>query len=310
MAIKAQFTSNNRTIEFDQGQVNRDLAVRKTGRIFGLGIAPIFGYFFLWAPIILLVLFSFNDSRSLARFEGFTFNWYANIFNNVIGGDATFSTGRMLDAFGVSIVVGLVATTIATILGTMIALSLARGNYPGKNLVDGLLFLPIVIPEITQGLSLLIFFSVIFNFITNATGIPMQRGIGTIILGHIVFNISYVAIVVRSRLADMNPRFEEAARDLGANEWRTFWRVTFPLIVPGVISGALLAFTLSLDDYVITAFMKGVGGDTLPVYVFGLLKLTVTPEINAISTMILIVSTILVSVALYFQGRGGGKVGI
>lgn len=299
----------SREIKIDTGKMQADLRVRRVGKALGLVIAPLAGYFFLWAPIVLLVLFSFNDSRSLSRFEGFTLNWYANIFNNIVGADPTFSTGRMLEAFQISVIVGLSATLISTIIGTMVALSLARGNYPGKQFVEGLLFLPVVIPEITQGLSLLIFFNVIFEFLRAQTGIPFQRGLGTIIIGHVVFNISYVAIVVRARLADMNPRLEEAARDLGANEWRTFWRITFPLILPGVISGALLAFTLSLDDYVVTVFMKGVGGDTLPVFVFGLLKLTITPEINAISTIILIISTVLVSLSLWLQGRGG-RVGI
>jgi spermidine/putrescine transport system permease protein len=128
-------------------------------------------------------------------------------------------------------------------------------------------------------------------------------GYHTIIIAHVAFNISYVAIVVRARLADMNPRLEEAARDLGANNWQTFWRITFPLILPGVIAGALLALTLSLDDFVVTFFTSGVGTTTLPVFVFGLLKLSVTPEINAISTMMLIVSTILIGISMAIQGR-------
>ncbi|MBN8640006.1 MAG: ABC transporter permease subunit, partial [Anaerolineae bacterium] len=132
-------------------------------------------------------------------------------------------------------------------------------------------------------------------------------GFGTIIIGHVVFNISYVTIVVRARLADMNPRLEEAARDLGANEWRTFWRVTFPLILPGIISGALLAFTLSLDDFVVTFFVSGPGTTALPVFVYGLLRLTVTPEINAISTLMLVVSTLLISISMLLQGRDAAK---
>ncbi|MFN8377957.1 MAG: ABC transporter permease [Anaerolineae bacterium] len=297
-------------INIDQGKIRRDMAARRVGKVFTLTLAPIVSYFFLWAPIVLLVIFSFNDSKSLARWEGFTLQWYSNIFSNVVGGDATFSTTKMLQALETSLIVSFTATIISTIIGTTVALSLVRGNFPGKRLLDGLLFLPVVIPEITQGLSLLVFFNAIFEFVNGATGLSIQRGMGTIIIGHVVFSISFVAIVVRARLADMNPRLEEAAQDLGANAWRTFWRVTFPLILPGIIAGALLAFTLSLDDYVVTVFMKGVGGDTLPVFVFGLLKLTVTPEINAISALILIMSTALVSVSLFFQGRGGGRVGV
>lgn len=297
-------------ITIDAGKIRQDMLVRRVGKFFTLSLAPITGYFFLWAPIVLLVVFSFNDSKSLARWEGFTLQWYSNIFSNVVGGDFTFSTTKMLEALETSLIVSFTATIISTIIGTMVALSLVRGNYPGKRFLDGLLVLPIVIPEITQGLSLLVFFNAIFEFVRNTTGVPIQRGLGTIIIGHVVFSISFVAIVVRSRLADMNPRLEEAAQDLGANAWRTFWRVTFPLILPGIIAGALLAFTLSLDDYVVTVFMKGVGGDTLPVFVFGLLKLTVTPEINAISSLILVMSTVLVSISLFFQGRGGARVGI
>ncbi len=297
-----------RPIIVDQGKVQRDLLIRNIGKI-GLWLNPIVTYFFLWAPILLLVVFSFNDSRSVAQWRGFTLQWYSNIFNNVVGADATFSTGLMLQSLGNSIIIGVIATIIATTIGTMVSLSLVRGNFPGKRFVDSLLFLPVVIPEITQGVSLLIFFNIIFDFIRRMSGESLlpQPGFGTIIIGHVVFNISYVAIVVRARLADMNPRLEEAARDLGANEWRTFWRVTFPLILPGIISGALLAFTLSLDDFVVTFFLSGPGTTALPVFVYGLLRLTVTPEINAISTLILVASTLLIGISLRFQGGSAGK---
>jgi spermidine/putrescine transport system permease protein len=188
-----------------------------------------------------------------------------------------------------------------------VALSLARGNYPGKNYIDGLLLLPVVIPEITQGVSLAAFFAICFEYIRTTTGLRPTFGLPTVIIAHVAFSISYVTIVVRARLADMNPRLEEAARDLGANEWQTFWRVTFPLILPGVISGALLAFTLSLDDFVITFFNTGPGASTLPIFVYGLLKLSVTPEINAISTIILIISTILIGISLALQGGSAAK---
>ena len=142
-----------------------------------------------------------------------------------------------------------------------------------------------------------------FDWWSARTGQRIFPGFHTIIIGHVAFNISYVAIVVRARLADMNPRLEEAARDLGANEWRTFWNITFPLILPGVIAGSLLAFTLSLDDYVITFFTQGVGTTTLPIFVYGLLKLSITPEINAISTVIMVISTILIGISMLLQGR-------
>lgn len=289
-------------VRIDEGKLRLDMFTRRLGKI-GLVVQPIFGYFFLWAPILLLVIFSFNNSRSVSQWRGFTFQWYQNIFNDVVGTEARFSTGLMLNSLGNSLIVAFAATIIATTLGTMVALSLVRGNYPGKKYVDGLLFLPIVIPEITQAVSLLLFFNIIFDFMQTAAGLRVTPGFGTIIIGHVAFNVSYVAIVVRSRLADMNPRYEEAARDLGANEWTTFWRITFPLILPGVISGALLAFTLSLDDFVITFFNSGPGTTTLPVFVYGLLKLTVTPEINAISTLILLGSTLLIGISILLQGR-------
>ncbi len=294
------------TVTINRNKMRTDLAVRRFGKI-GLLVQPVFAYFFLWAPILLLVIFSFNDARSVSQWRGFTTQWYLNIFNDVVGAEARFSTALMINSLGNSLIVAFAATLIATVLGTMVALSLARGNYPGKRVVDAMLFLPVVIPEITQAISLLLFFSVVFDFIGGVTGSRPQPGFGTIIIGHVVFNVSYVAIVVRARLADMNPRLEEAARDLGANEWRTFWRVTFPLILPGVIAGALLAFTLSLDDFVITFFNSGPGTTTLPVFVYGLLKLTVTPEINAISTLILLASTVLIGISMALQGRSATR---
>ncbi|MEO0562921.1 MAG: ABC transporter permease, partial [Chloroflexota bacterium] len=173
----------------------------------------------------------------------------------------------------------------------------------GKRVLDGVLFLPVVIPEITQGISLLVYFNLLFETFARMGGADLNRGFATVIIAHVAFNISYVTIVVRSRLASMNPRLEEAARDLGANEWRTFWRVTFPLLFPGIMAGALLAFTLSLDDYVVTFFTRGAGTNTLTIFVYGLLKTSVTPEINAISTLILLFSTVFVGISLLLQGR-------
>lgn len=293
-------------ILINEQAIGRNRLIRRLGRV-GLWLNPIFSYFFLWAPILILVLFSFNDSKSVASFSGFTLKWYGNILNNVVGAESAFSTELMLSAFRNSLFVGTAATAISTVLGTMIALSMARGRFPGKRWLDGLLFLPVVIPEITQAISLAIFFKVAFDWIGTLTGERIFPGFHTIIMAHVTFNISYVAIVVRARLADMNPRLEEAARDLGANPWQTFWRVTFPLILPGIIAGALLAFTLSLDDFVITFFTSGVGTTTLPVFVYGLLKLTVTPEVNAISTIMMVLSTLLIGISLAMQGRSAAR---
>ena len=166
-----------------------------------------------------------------------------------------------------------------------------------------------MIPEITQGVSLAIFFSILFDYLQNMTGGQrLSLGFGTIIIAHVAFNISYVVIVVRARLATMQGNLEEAANDLGANHFQTFWRITFPLLLPGIMAGALLALTLSLDDYVVTFFTKGIGDDTLPIFVYGLLKQRVSPEINAISTLMILVSTVLIGISLVLQ-RGSSDRG-
>jgi ABC-type spermidine/putrescine transport system permease subunit I len=287
--------------------IDRDIAVRKLGKI-ALYFNPVFSYFFLWAPIVILVIFSFNDSRSVSVFTQPTLKWYTNLFGGVVGTEVGFTTENLLQALESSLLVAFVATIFSTAFGTMVALGLSRSDFPGKRILDGIMLLPVVIPEITQGISLAIFFNLVFDWIGTLSGTRVTTGFGTIIIGHIAFCISFVAIVVRARLADMNPRYEEAARDLGANNWTTFWRVTFPLILPGIIAGGLLAFTLSLDDYVITLFTSGVGTTTLPIYVYGLLKLSITPEINAISTLLLVFSTILIGISLALQGRNAAKV--
>jgi spermidine/putrescine transport system permease protein len=180
-----------------------------------------------------------------------------------------------------------------------------RFKFPGKRLIDGLLYLPVVIPEIAQAISLALFFQVMFGWTQVISGDALRPtyGFGTIIAGHVVFNIAFVVVVIRARLSDMNPRLEEAARDLGANEWQTFTRITLPLLMPGIIAGALLAFTLSLDDFLITAFNSGVGTTTLTVFVFGLMRRGVSPEINAISTLMIVFSIALIGISLVLQGR-------
>ncbi|MDX2141112.1 MAG: ABC transporter permease [Chloroflexota bacterium] len=292
------------------GKLRRDLLVRRVGKV-AISLNPVFSYFFLWAPIIILVIFSFNNAQTVSVWRGFTTQWYANIFNNAFSLDtegARFSTAIMLTAVQNSLLIGIASTLLATIIGTMVALSLARGNFPGKKLLDTLLYLPIVIPEITQAISLAVFFSVLFDWINDQfTGVRAVNGFGSIIIGHVAFSISYVMIVVRARLTDMDPKLEEAANDLGANHWQAFWRVTFPLLLPGIIAGGLLAFTLSLDDLIVSFFLSGVGTTTLPIFVYGLLKTRVPPEINAISTIMLLVSTLLVGISLAMQGRSAAR---
>ena len=293
--------------EVNQAKLRRDLTIRRVGRI-GLLFNPIFSYFFLWAPILLLVIFSFNNSRGVSVWRGFTLDWYINIFDNTIGSDASFSTGLLLSSVTNSLIVAVATTIFATLIGTATGLAFARTRFPGQNILDAVLYLPIVIPEITQGISLVVFFKIVFDWYDRITGVSLSQGFVTIILAHVTFTMSYVMLVVRARLANMNPRYEEAARDLGANEWQTFWRITFPLFFPGVLAGGLLAFTLSLDDYVITFFTTGSGTNTLPMFVYGLLRTSITPEVNALSTLMLIASTILIAVSLGLQGRNAADI--
>jgi spermidine/putrescine transport system permease protein len=298
-------TATERNFEVNQGKLQRDMLARRLGR-FGMILTPIVSYFFLWAPIVVLVVFSFNNSNSVSVWQGFTGKWYANIFNSIIGVNteaSSFRTELLLQSLRNSIIVGVISTLIATTLGTTFALAVARGNFPGKKIFDALFYLPVVIPEITQAVSLAVFFAAVFDFWQTTTGQRAVPGFGTIIIGHVAFSVSFVAIVVRARLATMDPTLEEAANDLGANHFQTFWRITFPILAPGIIAGALLALTLSLDDFVVTFFNSGIGTTTLPLFVYGLLKQRVSPEINAISTIMILVSVLLVGASLILQNR-------
>jgi spermidine/putrescine transport system permease protein len=282
--------------------LGRDLAARRLGRLLAWTI-PLLALAFLWVPIAVLVIFSFNEAASVSAWRGFSLRWYENLFTSLSGGPARFQTDQLLRAVANSVLVATVSTAIATTLGTMFALSVARGRFPGRRLFDALFYLPVVIPDITMGVSLAVFFRIVFEAFQQWTGVRVVSGFGTIIVAHVAFNVAYVAIVVRARLATMDPSLEEAAHDLGANDWQAFWRVTFPILAPGVLAGALLAFTLSLDDFVITFFTAGVGTTTLPLFVYGPLKQRVPPEINAVSTLMILASILLVAVSVALQRR-------
>ena len=262
-----------------------------------LWLNMVFSFIFLYAPIVVLVAFSFIDSRLAARWEGFTFKWYGIMLNNE----------AVLTAFWNSIVVAVISTIIATILGTMTGLAMERFRFPFRKTYDGILYLPVIVPDIVMGVALLAFFSLALSAINSAMMLEgesaFRPGLGTVIIAHVAFNISFVAIVVRASLRDFNKSLEEAAMDLGANEWTTFRKVTLPLIMPGILGGALLAFTLSLDDFVITFFTTGPGGTTLPIDVFGRIKRAISPEINAISTVMLLMSIMLVIASQVLQRR-------
>ncbi len=289
----------------DNPTLRGDMAIRRAGGI-ALALTPWVCYLFLWVPIIVLIVFSFNSSRTNAVWQSFTLDWYAGLFKGgVLGGDAKSSTTELLKALQNSLVVGIAAMVIATALGTMVAIGMERFTFRGRRVLDLLLYLPVVIPEITMGLSLNIFFSATFRNLNTLTGQQFALSIVTVIIGHVVFCMPFVAIIVRARLNGMNRNLEEAARDLGANELQTFRRVTLPLLMPGILAGALLALTLSLDDFVVTLFTNGPGSTTLPLFVRGLIKFGVNPSINAISTLIVCVSMGLVLFSLLLQRNRG-----
>lgn len=254
-------------------------------------------YIFFYAPIALLIVFSFNDNANVSIWTEPSFRWYREMFQD----------DRILSALRNSLIVALVSTIVATVMGTMLAIALERYKFRGRGLLDGIAYMPIIIPDVTMGVMLLIFFFQAIGVIENLFGLNLKTGLGTITLAHIAFNISFVAIVVRARLAQFDDSLEEAAADLYASRWATFRRVTLPLIAPGVAGGALLALTLSLDDVVVTQFVSGQGATTLPVYVFGLVRRGVTPLINAVSTVMLLASMALVAISLGLQRTRGGR---
>jgi spermidine/putrescine transport system permease protein len=243
-------------------------------RPIGLWAAALAGYAFLYVPLLIVIVYSFNDSRLNAEWVGFTFGWYDKLFHNQ----------DMLLAAGNSLLIGLTASAVSTILGTMAGLAMYRYR---NRLLSVLVLAPIAIPEILMGVSLLIFF-VLLN---------LTLGLVSVALAHIAFCIGFVAIVVRSRLVGMDESLTEAARDCGASPLNAFRYVTLPLIMPGVIAGALMAFTLSIDDFVITFFTAGAGTVTLPLQIYSMIKIAVTPEVNAVSTLLMLLTLALIIVA-------------
>lgn len=250
-------------------------------------------YVFLYAPIAILVIFSFTSDQFGVRWTGFTLDWYVRLFNNE----------RLMGAAGNTLYVALASTVVSTVIGTTLALAMERYRFRGRGAMDGLLYLPIVIPEIVMAVALLAFSALAFDLVRALTGESLRRNLTTVIIAHIAFSISFVTVVVRTSLKNFDRRLEEAAADLGADSWRVFWRITFPLILPGIIGGALLAFTLSLDDFIISLFLSGPGTSLLPVEVYNKVRRAVTPEINAISTLMLILSMGLVALSQLLQRR-------
>jgi len=251
---------------------------------------------FLYLPIVALVVLSFNDNRLVGVWGGASLRWYRELA----------ADRAVLSALRNSLIVAVASTIVATALGTAAAIALERFRWRGRRTFDGMLFLPVIIPDVTMAVMMLLFFVQVFRFAGNVLGLTGAFGLTTIILSHVAFNVSFVAIVVRARLAGMDRVLEEAAADLYASPWQSFRHVTLPLIAPGIAGGALLALTLSLDDVVITSFVAGPGSTTLPVYVFSLVRRGVTPLINAVSVLMLAGSMLLVIVSLTLQGRRTG----
>jgi spermidine/putrescine transport system permease protein len=255
-----------------------------------LGAHSFLVFLFLYLPIGVLVVFSFNAARQTAMWSGFTLDWYRQALANEV----------LLRAVRNSLVVAFATTLIATLVGTLAALALARYEFRGRSGTRALIYLPVVIPEVVLGAALVTFFG----------AVELRLSLLTVILAHVVFSVSYVAIVVRARLAGLDPALEEAARDLGAGPLETFRRVTLPLALPGILAAALLVFTLSIDDYVITSLVAGVGASTLPLHIYSMLKVGVTPEINAVSTLLLAITMLPILLAqrlLQDSSEGGTR---
>jgi spermidine/putrescine transport system permease protein len=244
---------------------------------------------FLYAPLIALIAFSFNDSRRNIVWRGFTLKYYRLALTDT----------DLLAAFGNSLTVAAISTLVSLVLGVLTALLLWRFRFPGKTAFEGALALPIVVPEICMGVAMLVFFSKVLPWPTEA---PWPLNLGAIIISHISFSFSFVAVILRARLASFDPDLEAAARDLGAGTGRVFTSILAPHMVPGLIAGALLAFTLSLDDFVITFFTSGPDTTTFPVKVYSMVRFSVSPEVNAASTLLMAITVILAGIAIWLGG--------
>lgn len=250
-------------------------------RFAGLRPAAALFFAYLYLPIVILIVLSFNANRTVTIWTGFTADWYGDVLANE----------DILRAAINSLIVATSATAIATVTATLAALGMARTRFRGVMAVNGVIGLPLVVPEIVTAVATLLFFVLI--------GLPL--GLATLIIAHTVFCIPFAYLPIRARLDGMDPALQEAAADLYADAWRTFRRVTLPLLWPGILAGALLAFIISLDDFVISYFVAGAGSTTLPVYIFGMIRVGVTPEVNALSTLMLAISVVFVSLSFLVQ---------
>lgn len=240
-------------------------------------------FLFLFLPILVLVLFSFNTSKLNIVFEGFTLSWYKELFQNRV----------LIESLVNTLIVAGVSTIISTVVGTISAYGLKKYDFKFKNIINELLYIPIVLPEIVLGISLLCIYTLL----------KLELGMFTLILAHVSFSIPFVIISVRSVLEGMDPNLEKAASDLGANKLKTFWYIVIPTLMPGIMSGAQLAFTLSLDDVVISYFTAGPGSNTLPLQIYSMIKTGVTPDVNALITILLLIIFAILTLSSWYSLR-------
>ncbi len=249
-----------------------------------------FGLAFFYVPILSMIVFSFNKSRLATVWGGFSTEWYGKLFQN----------SQVMNAAALSLEIALVSATLATILGTMAGISLARFRYfPGRTFFSGLVTAPLIMPEVITGISALM----MFIFMADYIGWPSQRGFTTITLAHITFSMTYVTTIVQARLSSVDISIEEAALDLGSKPWQVLKDITLPIIAPAILSGWLLAFTISIDDLVITSFTTGPGATTLPILIWSKVRLGVTPDINALATIIVLTVAVGVGIAGWLLHR-------
>lgn len=247
-------------------------------------------FFFLYAPLIALMAFSFNDSKRNIVWRGFTFDYYKKLFNN----------DDLMLAFANSLTIAFITTIISVVLGALAAVMLWRFRFRFKGAIEGALALPIVVPEICMGVAMLVFFSRVMQWPND---LPWPFSLGAIIIAHVSFCFPFVTMVVRARLESFNKEQEEAARDLGASDWQAFRDVLLPHMKPALVAGALLSFTLSLDDFVITFFTSGPNTVTFPVKVYSMVRFSVTPEVNAASTMLIVLTVVLMALMMLGQRK-------
>jgi spermidine/putrescine transport system permease protein len=271
-----------RPMNHPQSGPNRPAWLDRLTQNWEAGLAALL-YGFMYLPILVVAVLSVNQARYSAQWEGFTLKWYAQLL----------ADRRMLDALQNSVIVAVVAVSIAAVLGTLMAVGLSRYRFWGKSLYQGMAYLPLIMPDIAMAVATLVFLATL--------GLPLN--LSTVIAAHVVFCLSYVAIVVSTRLTTLNPHLEEAALDLGATPIQAFMQVLLPQLMPGIISGCLLAFVLSLDDLLIASFTTGAGATTLPIEIFSRIRTGVQPDINALSIVLIMASGLLATVAEYTRYR-------